>query len=49
MYGGSAAAAWSDVGVLALWMLIALIVAAAGTIRMTHVRTLRDLQPSLIG
>ena len=49
MYGGSASTAWSDVGVLALWALIALIVAAIGTIRMTHFRTLRDLQPSLIG
>lgn len=49
MYGGSTATAWSDVGVLALWLLIALLLAAVGTIRMTHFRTLRDLQPSLIG
>ncbi|WP_285115243.1 YhgE/Pip domain-containing protein [Leifsonia sp. fls2-241-R2A-40a] len=49
MYGGSAATAWADAGVLALWMLIALLVAAIGVTRMTHFRTLRDLRPSLIG
>jgi putative membrane protein len=49
MYGGSIAAAWSDVGVLALWLAIALAVAGIGVARMTHFRTLRDLQPSLIG
>jgi putative membrane protein len=49
MYGGSIATAWSDVGVLALWLVIALLLAAIGTTRMTHFRTLRDLRPSLIG
>ena len=49
MYGGSTATAASDAGVLALWALIALLVAAIGVTRMTHFRTLRDLQPSLIG
>ncbi len=49
MYGGNPATAWSDVGVLALWMLIALLISAIGVTRMTHFRTLRDLRPSLIG
>ncbi|WP_158866645.1 YhgE/Pip domain-containing protein [Leifsonia sp. AG29] len=49
MYGGSPAAAWSDAGVLAVWMLGALLVALIGVTRMTHFRTLRDLRPSLIG
>jgi putative membrane protein len=49
MYGGSIWTAWSDVGVLALWLVIALLLAAIGTTRMTHFRTLRDLRPSLIG
>ncbi|HEY5222013.1 MAG TPA: YhgE/Pip domain-containing protein [Microbacteriaceae bacterium] len=49
MYGGNLGMAWSDVGVLALWGGIALMLAAAGVVRMTHFRTLRDLQPSLIG
>lgn len=49
MYGGNPATAWADAGVLALWMLIALLVAAIGVTRMTHFRTLRDLRPSLIG
>jgi putative membrane protein len=49
MYGGNPATAWADVGVLALWMLAALLFAAIGVIRMTHFRTLRDLRPSLIG
>jgi putative membrane protein len=49
MYGGSAATAWADAGVLALWMLVALLIAAIGVTRMTHFRTLRDLRPSLIG
>jgi len=49
MYGGSASAAWADAGVLGIWLGVALVVAAAGVIRMTHFRTLRDLQPSLIG
>ena len=49
MYGGNPATAWADAGVLALWMLIALLVSAIGVTRMTHFRTLRDLRPSHIG
>jgi len=49
MYGGSTAAAWTDAGVLALWMLGALLVSLLATARMTRRRTLRDLRPSLIG
>ena len=49
MYGGDPTTAWADAGVLGLWALIALLVAAIGVTRMTHFRTLRDLQPSLIG
>jgi putative membrane protein len=49
MYGGNPATAWADAGVLAVWMLIALLVSAIGVTRMTHFRTLRDLRPSLIG
>ncbi|KQP00877.1 YhgE/Pip domain-containing protein [Leifsonia sp. Leaf264] len=49
MYGGNAAAAWSDVGVLLLWLIGAFTLAAIGVTRMTHHRTLRDLRPSLIG
>ncbi|ANF31809.1 hypothetical protein A0130_09085 [Leifsonia xyli] len=49
MYGGNPATAWADAGVLALWMLVALLIAAIGVTRMTHFRTLRDLRPSLIG
>lgn len=49
MYGGGLDAAWGDVAVLAAWMGGALALAALGITRMTHRRTLRDLQPSLIG
>jgi putative membrane protein len=49
MYGGNPATAWADAGVLALWLLIALLLSAIGVTRMTHFRTLRDLRPSLIG
>ena len=49
MYGGNPATAWADAGILALWLLIALVFAAIGVTRMTHFRTLRDLRPSLIG
>jgi putative membrane protein len=35
--------------VLLAWMGGALVLAAVGVTRMTHYRTLRDLQPSLIG
>ncbi len=49
MYGGSAAAAWSDTGVLLCWLLGALLVSYLVTARQTRSRTLRDLRPSLIG
>lgn len=49
MYGGSLSAAWGDAGVLGIWLGAALVLAAVGVTRMTHFRTLRDLQPSLIG
>lgn len=49
MYGGDIARAWSDLGILAIWLIGALLLAGIGVTRMTHRRTLRDLQPSLIG
>lgn len=49
MYGGDLTRAMWDLAVLALWLVGALIVSAIGVTRMTHRRTLRDLQPSLIG
>ncbi|WP_353807907.1 YhgE/Pip family protein [Agromyces sp. SYSU T00194] len=49
MYGGSLDALAGDVGTLLLWLVGALVLAASGVTRMTHFRTLRDLQPSLIG
>ncbi|MCT9819427.1 YhgE/Pip family protein [Microbacterium sp. W1N] len=49
MYGGSTARAVADIGVLMLWLGGALVLAMVGVTRMTHRRTLRDLQPSLIG
>jgi putative membrane protein len=49
MYGGSVNAAWADAGVLAAWGIGALVIASIGVVRMTHFRTLRDLEPSLIG
>ncbi|CAL4858398.1 YhgE/Pip domain-containing protein [Microbacterium sp. MM2322] len=49
MYGGVAGRAWTDAAVLAIWLLGALLVAMAGVTRMTFRRTMRDLQPSLIG
>ena len=49
MYGGDLSRALWDLAVLALWLLGALILAAIGVTRKTHRRTLRDLQPSLIG
>lgn len=49
MYGGDLARAVADLGVLALWLVGALLLAGVGVTRMTHRRTLRDLQPSLIG
>lgn len=49
MYGGDHARAGWDLAVLALWLVGALLLAMIGVTRMTHRRTLRDLQPSLIG
>ncbi|WP_400997287.1 YhgE/Pip family protein [Agromyces sp. GXQ0307] len=49
MYGGDIGRAGTDSLVLACWLVGALAVAAIGVTRMTHFRTLRDLQPSLIG
>ena len=49
MYGGSLSLAGGDALFLLLWLVIALAVTSVGVIRMTHRRTLRDLQPSLIG
>ncbi|MEW1962859.1 YhgE/Pip domain-containing protein [Microbacterium sp. NPDC077644] len=49
MYGGDLGRAAWDLAVLGLWLVGALALAAIGVTRMTHRRTLRDLQPSLIG
>lgn len=49
MYGGDYARAGWDLAVLGAWLVGALVLAAIGVTRMTHRRTLRDLQPSLIG
>jgi putative membrane protein len=49
MYGGDLSRAWADAGVLAFWLAGGLLLAGIGVTRMTHFRTLRDLQPSLIG
>ncbi|WP_127794751.1 YhgE/Pip family protein [Agromyces sp. LHK192] len=49
MYGGDLSRAAGDAVVLGVWLVGALAVAAIGVTRMTHARTLRDLQPSLIG
>ncbi|MFJ2368236.1 YhgE/Pip family protein [Microbacterium sp. NPDC087665] len=49
MYGGDLARAGSDLLVLGIWLVGALLLAMIGVTRMTHRRTLRDLQPSLIG
>ncbi|MFZ7086680.1 YhgE/Pip family protein [Curtobacterium sp. RRHDQ10] len=49
MYGGSIGAAWSDAGVLACWLLGALLVALLVAGRQSRSRTMRDLRPSLIG
>ncbi|MFT2817654.1 YhgE/Pip family protein [Leifsonia sp. A12D58] len=48
MYGGNMADAVTDVLVITSWLVVALIIAAIGVTRMTHFRTLRDLEPSLI-
>ncbi len=49
MYGGDVARVSGDILVLLCWLGGALALAAIGVTRMTHRRTLRDLQPSLIG
>jgi len=49
MYGGDPGRALVDALILGGWMLVALGIAAIGVTRMTHFRTLRDLEPSLIG
>ncbi|HEY0374404.1 MAG TPA: YhgE/Pip family protein [Amnibacterium sp.] len=49
MYGGDATLAWGDVGVLAIWLVAAVALTTAVAARMTRRRTLRDLQPSLLG
>jgi putative membrane protein len=49
MYGGDLVLAWGDAGVLAIWLVAAVALTAAIASRMTRHRTLRDLQPSLIG
>lgn len=49
MYGGDPARAGFDALILGGWLLVALGIAAIGVTRMTHFRTLRDLEPSLIG
>ncbi|MBN8424823.1 YhgE/Pip domain-containing protein [Microbacterium esteraromaticum] len=49
MYGGDLTRALYDLAILAAWLIGALALAAVGVTRMTHRRTLRDLQPSLIG
>lgn len=49
MYGGDLARAGWDMAVLGFWLVGALAFAMIGVTRMTHRRTLRDLQPSLIG
>ena len=49
MYGGDLSRVGADVGVLLMWLVGALALAAIGVTWMTHRRTLRDLQPSLIG
>ncbi|MEV8167809.1 YhgE/Pip family protein [Microbacterium paraoxydans] len=49
MYGGDYARAGWDLAVLGAWLVGTLLLAMIGVTRMTHRRTLRDLQPSLIG
>lgn len=49
MYGGSLDRVGTDLIVLLAWLLGAGVLAAIGVTRMTHFRTLRDLQPSVIG
>ena len=47
MYGGDLSRAGSDALVLLVWLVGGLAIASLGVTRMTHYRTLRDLQPSL--
>ncbi len=49
MYGGDIGRVWPDLAVLAAWALGAVALTVLGVWRMTRYRTLRDLQPSLIG
>ncbi len=49
MYGGDLSGALDDAIKLAAVLVIAVLVSALGVRRMMHSRTLRDLQPSLIG
>ncbi|MDR6097684.1 YhgE/Pip-like protein [Microbacterium sp. SORGH_AS454] len=49
MYGGDVSRVGQDLLVLGAWMVGGMLIAAIGVTRMTHHRTLRDLQPSLIG
>ena len=49
MYGGDLGRAGADALVLVAWLGGGIVIAAIGVTRMTHFRTLRDLQPSLIG
>jgi len=49
MYGGELSRAGLDALVLGAWLLGGLVLAVLGVARMTRRRTLRDLEPSLIG
>lgn len=49
MYGGDISRVGPDLLVLGGWMAGGVLLAAIGVTRMTHHRTLKDLQPSLIG
>ncbi|MGC0368868.1 YhgE/Pip family protein [Microbacterium sp. SLBN-111] len=49
MYGGDISRVGTDLTVLGAWLVGGVLLAAIGVTRMTHHRTLRDLQPSLIG
>ena len=49
MYGGDLGRVGTDLLVLGAWLVGGVLLAALGVTRMTHHRTLHDLQPSLIG
>lgn len=49
MYGGNLSRVWLDLGVLAIWLVAGVVLAAIGVARITRHRTLRDLQPSIFG